>query len=107
MTDLSSLLPSGPGGASAGASAAALAFAAGLLLGAFHFGSLWWNARAFAEGAWLRAAALQILRFAVLLAALGALAVQGALPLLAGGLGLVVMRPVATRLAGGTSWTRR
>ena len=73
------------------------AFAAGALLGALHFGSLWWAVSLYGSGAPLKAIAAQLLRFAILGAALFAIAMEGALPLIAAGLGLLAARAIVVR----------
>jgi F1F0 ATPase subunit 2 len=77
-----------------------LGLAAGLLLGFIHFGSLWWNAQVYAGGGWAQALGLQLLRFCLLLAVLGALAWLGATFLLAGALGLLLARGLMLRFLG-------
>ncbi len=72
-------------------------FAAGTLLGFLHFGALWWNTRAFATGAAVRAVVLHILRFAVLIAVLYGLAKLGALVLLTAAVGIFVARSLVLR----------
>jgi len=67
---------------------------AGLLIGGFHFASLWWNTRLFAIGAAGKAIALQLGRIAVAVAALTLLARLGLAALLCGALGLLVARPL-------------
>ena len=67
---------------------------AGLLFGAFHFTSLWWNTRFFATGAAGKAIALQMGRIAVAVAVLTLLARLGFAALLCGGLAFLVARPV-------------
>ncbi len=78
------------------------AFVAGLLAGAVHYGSLWWNVQLLAAGGSpVKAAAVQFARLAVIAGVL-LLAVQfGALPLLAAAGGVVVTRFVAVRRIGG------
>ncbi|SDL24486.1 ATP synthase subunit I [Aliiruegeria lutimaris] len=77
---------------------AALGFAAGLALGFAHFASLRRIVTLYLSGAApARALALQLVRFAVLVAALAALARIGATPLLAGALGLLAARTVVLR----------
>ena len=77
----------------------------GGLLGFLHFGSLWWNTRLFVSGSFLRAFAIQLTRFGLLLAALFILAKMGALALLFGGLGLLATRRLQLRRA--VSYSRR
>jgi len=67
---------------------------AGLLIGGFHFASLWWNTRLFAIGSAGKAIALQLGRIAVAVAALTLLARLGLAALLCGALGLLVARPL-------------
>lgn len=81
---------------------AALAFAAGLACGAAHFASLRAVATAWATGAAVRALGLQLLRWLVLVAAAVVAARQGALPLLAGTLGLLAARSLVVGRSGGT-----
>ncbi|KAB7738398.1 hypothetical protein F2P47_17425 [Parvibaculum sedimenti] len=77
---------------------------AGVLLGFFHFRSLWWNTQVYMSGGNpFRALALQLFRFAVLIALLVGLAKLGALPLLAGALGLLLARSIVFRHVGGAS----
>jgi F1F0 ATPase subunit 2 len=65
----------------------------GLLLGGAHFLSLWWNVELYATGGCgFCALALQIGRFALLLAVMVFLAWLGALSLLSGTLGLLLAR---------------
>ena len=66
----------------------------GLLLGAFHFASLWWNTRLFSTGAAVRAIALQLGRIAVAVGVLTLLARLGFAALLCGGFGFLVARPL-------------
>jgi F1F0 ATPase subunit 2 len=68
---------------------------AGLLIGAFHFSWLAWNTRLFAEGAAVKAIALQMGRIAVAVGALIALErLLGFAALLCGALGFLVARPL-------------
>ncbi len=67
---------------------------AGLLVGAFHFASLWWNTRLFTTGEAGKAIALQLGRIAVAVAVLTLLAGLGLAALLCGALGLLVARPL-------------
>jgi F1F0 ATPase subunit 2 len=67
---------------------------AGLLIGGFHFASLWWNTRLFTTGEAGKAIALQLGRIAVAVAALTLLARLGLAALLCGALGLLVARPL-------------
>jgi F1F0 ATPase subunit 2 len=66
----------------------------GLLVGAFHFASLWWNTRLFTIGEAGKAIALQLGRIAVAVAVLTLLARLGLAALLCGALGLLVARPL-------------
>lgn len=77
-----------------------LGLAAGMLMGFFHFGSLWWNARLYAGGGWAQALGLQLLRICLLIVVLGALAWLGASFLLAGALGLLLARGLILRFLG-------
>jgi F1F0 ATPase subunit 2 len=67
---------------------------AGLLIGGFHFTSLWWNTRFFAIGAAGKAIALQLGRIAVAVAVLTLLARLGLAALMCGALGFLVARPL-------------
>ncbi|MEO6152324.1 MAG: ATP synthase subunit I [Croceibacterium sp.] len=71
----------------------------GLAVGGVYFATLWWNAQLFAErGRVALAITLVAGRFAVILAALGLVAVRvGAWPLLATALGIVLARMAAVR----------
>ena len=66
----------------------------GLLVGAFHFASLWWNTRLFTTGEAGKAIALQLGRIAIAVAVLTLLARLGLAALLCGALGLLVARPL-------------
>ena len=66
----------------------------GLLLGAFHFASLWWNTRLFSAGAAGKAIALQLGRIAVAVVGLTLLARLGLAALLCGAFGFLVARPL-------------
>jgi F1F0 ATPase subunit 2 len=66
----------------------------GLLVGAFHFASLWWNTRLFTTGEAGKVIALQLGRIAVAVAVLTLLARLGLAALLCGALGLLVARPL-------------
>lgn len=84
--------------------AALIGFAAGGLAGLFHFQSLWWNTRAYTSGGHpLRALALQLLRFAMIVLLLTWLARLGVMPLLAGALGILASRSYVLRDVGGVS----
>jgi F1F0 ATPase subunit 2 len=72
--------------------ATVLGFVAGAALGLVHFGALGWIVRAFAAGLAVRAAVLQMARFALLGAALFGLARLGAGPLIAGFAGIMAAR---------------
>lgn len=74
--------------------------AAGTALGLAHFASLAWNTRLYVTGGAARALAVQLLRLAVLAAAFAGLARLGALPLLAGALGLLLARQLVLRRLG-------
>ena len=67
---------------------------AGLLIGGFHFTSLWWNTRFFATGAAGKAIALQLGRIAVAVAVLTLLTRLGLAALMCGALGFLVARPL-------------
>jgi F1F0 ATPase subunit 2 len=76
---------------------------AGLLIGAFHFSSLWWNTQFFTTGAAGKAVALQLVRIAVAVAVLTLLArLLGLAALLSGGLGFLVARPLLLWRFGGS-----
>lgn len=79
-------------------SAAMLGLAAGLGLGLLHFATLSWVVGLLLTGsATGRAVALQLARFAILFVALAALARAGAMPLLAGALGVAAGRAIFLR----------
>jgi len=78
----------------------AVGLVAGLLAGAFHFGSLWWNSRLLITGGAAKAVAFQLARFAVSAAVLIALALLGAPSLLAGALGFLLARHFSLRAFG-------
>ena len=78
-------------------------FGVGVVLGLIHFGSLWWNTRAFLSGSASRAFAIQLLRFGLLIIVLAGLAKLGALPLLTGALGLFLARGLMLRRLGRTA----
>ena len=85
---------------SAGAMALSLILylAAGFGLGLLYFRGLWWNARLFASGRRMTTAiALGLGRFLLLGGLLALAAVEGALPLLAMALGVLVARPLVMR----------
>lgn len=75
-------------------------FGVGVLLGLLHIGSLWWITQLYLKGGALRALAVQLLRFAVLLAVFAGLSKLGALPLLSGAIGLLLARSVLVRRLG-------
>lgn len=74
-----------------------LGLCAGLLLGIGHFASLRWNADLLMQGRAARAAILMLGRFALLGLVLFGLALLGALPLLAGALGVILGRMIVLR----------
>ncbi|MGP1628770.1 MAG: N-ATPase subunit AtpR [Giesbergeria sp.] len=82
----------------------ALFFFPGLLLGAWHFGSLHWltgrltDLTGERQTPWGRMLALQLLRFAVLTGACYGAARVGPLALVALGLGVLVARPLVLHL---------
>jgi F1F0 ATPase subunit 2 len=91
------------------AAGAVIGFLVGVALGLFHFASLRRVTALYLSGRdiW-RALALQAARFAALLAVLVLLAHAGALPLLAGTLGLLVGRAIVLRQARKVPrWTAR
>jgi len=68
---------------------------AGLVVGAFHFSSLWWNTQFFTTGAAGKAIALQLARIAVAVVVLTLPArLLGLAALLCGALGFLVARPL-------------
>ena len=72
-----------------------LGLIAGLLVGAFHFSSLWWNTQFFTTGAAGKAIALQLVRIVVAVAVLTLMARLLGLPaLLSGALGFLGARPL-------------
>lgn len=80
---------------------AAVGLGVGLVAGGAYFASLWWNTRLYLEGGRaLLAILLQVVRFALLLVALAALALFGALPLLMGAVGLLIARTLVVRRLG-------
>ena len=72
----------------------------GLLAGAFHFWSLWWNSQLLITGGAAKAVAFQLGRFAVAAAVLTALAELGAPSLLSGALGFMLARHLFLRAFG-------
>ncbi|MGE4304951.1 MAG: ATP synthase subunit I [Novosphingobium sp.] len=76
---------------------ALLSFAAGLLLGGFHFTSLAWTTQLYANGRIRRAIALHATRLAIIAAFLFGLARMGAVYLIAGALGLLISRAIIVR----------
>ncbi len=71
---------------------------AGICLGLLYFGGLWWNAHLLAQPGRMRAAiAIMIARFAMLGGALALAACQGARPLLAMALGILIARFLVMR----------
>lgn len=79
----------------------ALGIAIGTLTGAWHFMSLRWNWPLFAAGKAMAALALQLARFVLTSTLLLMLAHDGALALLAGMMGFLLVRAVAVRRHGG------
>jgi F1F0 ATPase subunit 2 len=72
--------------------------AAGIGLGIVYFNAVWWNARLFAMGGRASTTIVLIIGRLVLLGGLLALtSLEGALPLLAMALGVLVARPVVMR----------
>jgi F1F0 ATPase subunit 2 len=68
---------------------------AGIVLGVLYFRSLWWNTRRFTGGGRVTTAiALMIGRFSLLMGLLTLASLEGALPLLAMALGVLIARPV-------------
>ncbi len=75
-----------------------LHLAAGFGLGLLYFQGIWWNARLFASGDRVTTAiALGLGRFLLLGGVLTLAALEGALPLLAMGLGVLIARPLVMR----------
>lgn len=72
----------------------------GFGLGMAYFGSLWWNVQTWIGGSWMRAATVQILRFALVAVVFFGLAKLGAASLLAGALGLIAARALVLRRFG-------
>lgn len=79
-------------------------FIAGMVLGLLYFRSLWWGARLFASGGRAaRAAAFVLGRFVLLGGLLALVSMEGALPLLAAALGVVLARPLVVRRIPGAA----
>lgn len=75
-----------------------LHLAAGFALGLLYFRGLWWNARLFASGGHVTMAiALGLGRFTLLGGLLALAALEGAFPLLAMALGVLIARPLVMR----------
>ena len=74
-----------------------LAFSAGALLGATHFGTLWWSVVLFRDGRTIRGFAVQALRFVPLALALAFFARQGVAQFLAAALGVLAARSFLMR----------
>jgi F1F0 ATPase subunit 2 len=71
---------------------------AGFAVGVLYFRILWWNVRSLAVGRRIATViALTGARFVLVAAVLGLGGFEGALPLLATALGLLLARPVVTR----------
>ena len=72
--------------------------AAGGVLGVVYFRALWWNVRLFAQGGRVTTAiALAMGRFVLLGGLLGLASLEGALPLLAMALGVLIARSAVLR----------
>lgn len=71
----------------------------GLVVGGIYFAGMWWSAILFATGGRTRLVlALVAGRFALILAALGLVAIDGgALPLLVTGAGILIARTIAVK----------
>lgn len=70
----------------------------GAALGTLYFGSLWWNTRRFGHGGGILTLLAGIAtRFVLLGIVLWATSLEGAMPLLATGLGVLLARTVVTR----------
>jgi len=77
---------------------------AGMAVGLAHFATLWWNTRLFTgSGSIFAAFGLQLGRFAMVVAVFFGLAKFGALPLLAGALGLLLARHIVIKRIGGVA----
>ena len=75
-----------------------LHLAGGTAVGGLYFGSLWWNARLFDHAGGLGTLlASMAIRFALLGAVLCAASLEGAMPLLATALGVLLARSVVLR----------
>jgi F1F0 ATPase subunit 2 len=73
-------------------------FAAGIIVGALYFRTLWWTARQFAlSGRAMTTIALSIGRFVLLGGLLTLASLEGALPLLVMALGVLVARAAVMR----------
>lgn len=71
---------------------------AGFAVGVLNFRILWWNVRSLATGRRIATViALTGARFVLVAAVLGLSGFEGAMPLLATALGLLLARPVITR----------
>jgi len=78
--------------------------AAGICLGLLYFGGLWWNAQLLAKpGSLPLAIAVMAGRFAILGGALVFASLQGARPLLASALGILVARLLVMRKIRGAT----
>ena len=76
----------------------ALHLGGGGVIGALYFGSLWWNARLFEQAGRLRTLlASMAVRFALLGGVLLAVSLEGAMPLLATALGVLLARVAVLR----------
>jgi len=81
--------------------AAGLGLTVGLAAGTAYFASLWWNTQLYLAGRRVvLALVLQMLRLALLLAALAGLALFGALALLMGAGGVLMARALVLRRVG-------
>ena len=74
-----------------------IGIAAGAVIGFIHFASLKWNTRFYIAGGFAKAAALQFVRFAVLVAGFALVAKLGWAALLAATAALTVVRMVILR----------
>ena len=76
----------------------ALFLGGGAAVGALYFGSLWWTTRLFEQAGRLRTLlASMVVRFAVLGGVLLAVSLEGAMPLLATALGVLLARAAVLR----------